>query len=121
MGGAMTAAVYCGLLGLALLAVGTSVPYLFLVVASHFVTVVIVCPWYRLVVVRVAGDSWLSGYVRFYAVGLSFLGASVIGLSIMVEFAGIPIMVAQVIVIVLSPPLSYVIHRTWTFRTGGKL
>ncbi|WP_433258993.1 GtrA family protein [Streptosporangium sp. CA-135522] len=121
MGSAMTAAVHCTLLGLGLLAAGASVPYLFLVVVSHCATVVIVYPWYRLVVFRVSGDSWLRGYVRFYAVGLSFLGASVAGIPFLVEFAGIPIMAAQGVVIFLSPPLSYVVHRAWTFRHGRNL
>ncbi|MEV4247608.1 GtrA family protein [Streptosporangium canum] len=121
MGSAMTAAVHCALLGLGLLVAGDSVPYLFLVVVSHCVTVAIVYPWYRLVVFRVSGDSWLRGYARFYAVGLSFLGTSAAGIPILVEFAGIPIMMAQVVVIVLSPPLSYLVHRTWTFRHGGRL
>jgi putative flippase GtrA len=121
LAGAMTAAVYYALLGMALLAVKETVPYLLLVVASHFVTVVIVYPWYRLVVFRASGDSWLIGYLRFYMVGLSFLGASVVALPILVEFAGVSIMVAQGVVIVMSPPLSYAIHRKWTFRDRGKL
>lgn len=117
----MTAAVHCALLGLGLLAAGGSVPYPFLVVASHCATVAIVYPWYRLVVFRVSGGPWLRGYARFYVVGLGFLGASVVGIPILVEFVGISIMAAQGVVIVLSPPLSYVIHRTWTFRHGGSL
>ncbi len=121
LGGAMTAAVYYALLGLGLLAAKGSVHYLVLIVVSHFATVVIIYPWYRLVVFQYSGDSWLRGYVRFYVVGLGFLGVSVIGLPILVELARIPIMVAQGIVIFLNPPLSYLIHRTWTFRGGGSL
>ncbi|GII27286.1 GtrA family protein [Planotetraspora mira] len=116
LAGAMTAAVYYALLGLGLLAAKGTVPYLVLVVMSHLITVVIVYPWYRLVVFRVSGQSWLAGYLRFYVVGLSFLGASILGLPVLVEYAGFPIMLAQALIIVMSPPLSYVIHRTWTFR-----
>ncbi|GAA4560004.1 GtrA family protein [Planotetraspora kaengkrachanensis] len=114
--GAMTAAVYYALLGLGLLATKGVVPYLFLVVTSHLVTVIIVYPWYRLVVFRVSGQSWVAGYVRFYVVGLSFLAASLLGLPILVEYVGVPIMLAQGLIIVMSPPLSYAIHRSWTFR-----
>ncbi|MBT2231293.1 GtrA family protein [Nonomuraea sp. NEAU-A123] len=121
MAGAMTAVVYYCLLGLALLAAEDAVPYLVLVVTSHFVTVVIVYPWYRLVVFRVSGESWLRGYLRFYVVGLSFLGASLISLPILVGIIGIPIMIAQGLIIVISPPLSYLIHRTWTFRDRGTI
>ncbi|MFF4774320.1 GtrA family protein [Microtetraspora fusca] len=118
LAGAMTAGVYYVLLGLGLLVAKNSVPYLFLVVVSHFVTTMLVYPAYRLVVFKTSGVGWLPGYLRFYAVGLSFLGMSVIGLPILVEFAGIPIMVAQGLIILLSPPLSYAIHRAWTFREG---
>ncbi|WP_329083736.1 MULTISPECIES: GtrA family protein [unclassified Streptosporangium] len=121
LAGAMTALVYYALLGLGLLVVEDGVPYLFLVVVSHLVTVVIVYPWYRLVVFRGSGHSWFAGYLRFYAVGLSFLAASVIGVPLLVELAGIPIMVAQGMVILTSPPLSYAINRAWVFRDRGKV
>ncbi|WP_406313526.1 GtrA family protein [Streptosporangium sp. NBC_01639] len=121
LAGAMTAAVHYALLGLGLLAAEDSVPYLFLVVASHLITVVIVYPWYRLIVFRVRGESWLAGYLRFYAVGMSFLMASVIGIPIFVELMGISIMAAQALVIIASPPLSYAIHRRWTFRDRGSV
>ncbi|MFB9678885.1 GtrA family protein [Streptosporangium vulgare] len=119
--GAMTAMVYYALLGLGLLVVEDGVPYLFLVVVGHLMTVVIVYPWYRLVVFRDSGYSWLVGYLRFYVVGLSFLVASVIGVPLLVELAGIPILVAQGMVIVASPPLSYAINRRWVFRERGKV
>ncbi|MEU8381267.1 GtrA family protein [Streptosporangium sp. NPDC048865] len=119
--GAMTAVVYYALLGLGLLVVEDGVPYLFLVVVSHVVTVVIVYPWYRLVVFRDSGYSWPAGYLRFYMVGLSFLAASVVGVPLLVELAGIPVMVAQGVVIATSPPLSYAINRAWVFRDRGKV
>ncbi|GAA4229495.1 putative flippase GtrA [Streptosporangium album] len=121
LAGVMTAAVYYALLGLGLFVTKDRVPYLFLLAACQFVTSVIVYPWYRLVVFRVSGESWITGYLRFYAVGLSFLAASVIGVPILVEFAGIPIMVAQGLIIAASPPLSYVTHRAWTFSDRGKV
>jgi putative flippase GtrA len=118
---AMTAVVYCALLGLGLLAVKDRVPYVFLLVACQFLTSVIVYPWYRLVVFRVVGESWLAGYLRFYTVGLGFLAASVVGVPIMVEFVGIPIMVAQGLLIAVSPPLSYLTHQAWTFPNRKKI
>ncbi|MER5622142.1 GtrA family protein [Streptosporangium sp. NPDC002544] len=121
LAGAMTAAVYYVLLGLGLLVAKDEVPYLSLLVVSHLITSIIVYPWYRLVVFRVSRESWITGYLRFYVVGLSFLAASVIGVPILVEFAGIPIMVAQGLIIIASPPLGYAIHRTWTFPDRGKV
>ncbi|MEU7740410.1 GtrA family protein [Nonomuraea sp. NPDC049158] len=118
LAGAMTAVVYYILLGLALMVAENAAPYLVLVVVSHFVTVVIVYPGYRLLVFRISGDSWISGYFRFYLVGLGFLGTSLGGLPILVEVAGMPLMLAQGLIILASPPLSYLIHRKWTFRAA---
>ncbi|MEV0408808.1 GtrA family protein [Actinoallomurus sp. NPDC050550] len=112
---------YYALLGLGLLVANNAVPYLLLIVIGHFGTTMIVYPLYRLIVFKVSGEGWLSGYLRFYAVGLSFLGASVIGLPLLVEFAGLPLMMAQALIILLSPPLSYAINRTWTFRKRGNV
>ncbi|MFC7649847.1 GtrA family protein [Streptosporangium lutulentum] len=120
MASAMTAVVYYCLLGLGLVVAKDAVPYLFLVVACHLITVVIVYPWYRLVVFPTSGTSWIVGYLRFYAVGLSFLGASLAGLPLLVELAGIPLMMAQGLIIIASPPLSYAAHRAWTFRDHEK-
>lgn len=121
LAGAITAGVYYAILYLTLLAFNNAVPYLFLVVGSHFVTALIVYPMYRLAVFKVSDEAWLPGFFRFYAVGLGFLGASVIGLPILVEFGGIPLMFAQALIILASPPLSYAINRTWTFRKRGNI
>ncbi|MEU8198227.1 GtrA family protein [Microbispora amethystogenes] len=118
--GAMSAGVYYAVLGVQLAALGRRVPYPVLLVTSQFVASVVVYPWYRLMVFRVSGSSWVLGHLRFYAVGLSFLAASVTGVPLMVELAGIPIMVAQALVIVVNVPLGYVVHRLWTFPSRRK-
>ncbi|WP_167521488.1 GtrA family protein [Microbispora triticiradicis] len=119
-GGALSAVVYYAILGVQLAALGHRVPYLLLLVTSHFVASVVVYPWYRLMVFRVSGSSWVLGHLRFYAVGLGFLAASVTGVPLMVELAGIPIMVAQALVIVVNVPLCYLVHRLWTFPSRRK-
>ncbi|MEV8633540.1 GtrA family protein [Streptosporangium sp. NPDC051023] len=121
LAGAVTAAVYYALLYLALLVTEGRVSYLFLAFASHMITVAIVYPWFRIVVFRVSGEPWLPGYLRFYTVGLSFLVASFVGLPLLVELAGIPIMIAQLLIIAVNPPLTYVIHRKWTFRRRANI
>jgi putative flippase GtrA len=118
LAGGVTAGVYYAILYAGLLA-AHDVPYLLLVVGSHFVTALIVYPMYRLAIFKVADQDWLPGFMRFYAVGIGFLGASVIGLPILVEFGGVPLMAAQALIILMSPPLSYAINRTWTFRKRG--
>lgn len=119
-GGALSAVVYYAILGAQLAALGHRVPYLLLLVTSQFVASVVVYPWYRLMVFRVSGSSWVLGHLRFYAVGLGFLAASVTGVPLLVELAGIPIMVAQALVIVVNVPLGYLAHRLWTFPSRRK-
>ncbi|GAA4206600.1 hypothetical protein GCM10022252_68960 [Streptosporangium oxazolinicum] len=116
MTSATTALLYCSLLGLGLLVAKDAVPYLFLAMAAHLTTVVIVYPWYRLVVFRAAGQPWLTGYLRFYVVGLGFLATSLAGLPVLVELFHLPVMAAQALLLVISPTVSYAIHRAWTFR-----
>ncbi|MFF0308458.1 GtrA family protein [Streptosporangium sp. NPDC004379] len=118
--GAMTAVIYHVLLGLELLATDGAVPYVVLLMTGHLATSLIVYPWYRLVVFRASGSSWVIGYLRFYAVGLGFLAASVVGVPLLVELAGAPVLVAQGLILIASPPLGYVVHRTWTFSGGGE-
>ncbi|MFI6511244.1 GtrA family protein [Streptosporangium sp. NPDC050855] len=116
MASATTALLYYALLGLALLVVNDAVSYLLLAMAAHLTTVVIVYPWYRLVVFRTRGRSWIAGYLRFYAVGLGFLGASLAGLPVLVELCRLPVMAAQAVILVISPTVTYAVHRAWTFR-----
>ncbi|MCO5973010.1 GtrA family protein [Actinoallomurus soli] len=119
LAGAGTAGVYYGLLGIGLLVFGAAMPYLLLAVFSHLVTALLVYPVYRRVVFPVTGRTWLPGFLRFYAVGLGFLATSLVGLPLLVELAGIPVMVAQALLILVSPPSSYVINRGWVFATRG--
>jgi putative flippase GtrA len=116
MGGALTALLYYAILAAGLLTLRDTVPYLCVVVASNFFAVVVAYPWYRLVVFHGTAGSWLTGYLRFYAVGLAGLVSSLIGLPILVELAGIPVLVAQPFLIAASVPLNYAIYRIWAFR-----
>ncbi|GAA1308799.1 hypothetical protein Psi02_25260 [Planotetraspora silvatica] len=116
--GATTALVYYVFLGLGLLVTGDRVPYLFLVAACYSATVPAAYPVYRRLVFRDAGGSWLTGCLRFYAVGASFLAVSMTGVPLLVELAGFPVLVAQGLIIIASPPLTYLIHNKWTFRSG---
>ncbi|MFC4590294.1 GtrA family protein [Sphaerisporangium corydalis] len=114
-GGALAAVLYYAIMITGLLVVGGTVPYLYVVVTAHFATVVIVYPWYRLVVFPASGDSWPRGYLRFYTVGLGFLACSLAGLPILAGWAGIPVLVAQAIIIVANLAVSHAVHRAWTF------
>ncbi|MBG0827858.1 GtrA family protein [Planomonospora sp. ID67723] len=121
MGGVMTVAFYLSFLALGLMVLGNRVPYLFLVVASHLATVVIVYPWYRIAVFRAAGGSWIAGYLRFYAVGLGFLAMSLVGLPVLVELVGMQVLAAQFAVMAVSALGGYAVNKSWTFRDRRKV
>ncbi|GAA3444123.1 hypothetical protein Pve01_70700 [Planomonospora venezuelensis] len=118
----MTVVAYFSLLALALLLLERVVPYLFLVAGSHLLAVMLVYPWYRLVVFRVSTGSWITGFARFYLVGLSFLATSAVVLPVLVEIVGLPVLAAQVFVVPASTVLAYLVNRSWAFRekTGSK-
>ncbi|MEV4106445.1 GtrA family protein [Nonomuraea sp. NPDC049695] len=118
-GGGLTAVIYYGFFALGLHLLRDVVPYVCVAVVGHFITVVIVYPWYRLVVFPGADVSWLVGYLRFYAVGLSVLAFSIVGLPILSGLVGIPLLVAQALIICMTLSGSYVVHRMWTFRRRG--
>jgi putative flippase GtrA len=120
-GGVITVASYCGLLALGLRIFEDRVPYLFVVMVSHFITAVIVYPWYRVVVFRVTEGSWIAGYLKFYGVGLGFLGTSLVGLPLLVELGGLPVLVAQFLLMAASALLGYTVNRSWTFRGRGQV
>ncbi|MBG0813548.1 GtrA family protein [Planomonospora sp. ID82291] len=117
----MTVAVYLSLLALGLLILGGRVPYPILVVVGHLATVLIVYPWYRIAVFRITRGSWMAGYLRFYTVGLGFLAASAAGVPALVEFAGLPVLVAQSSVMAIGALSGYAINRSWTFRDRGRV
>ncbi|WP_268249356.1 GtrA family protein [Planobispora rosea] len=121
VGGVMTMMLYLSFLALALPIFESSVPYIVLVAISHLLALVIVYPWYRLVVFRVSEGSWTSGFLRFYLVSSSFLAVSVIGLPILVEIMGVSVLAAQSLVIPMSTVLAYLINRSWTFRDHGSV
>ncbi|GII78697.1 hypothetical protein Sru01_36790 [Sphaerisporangium rufum] len=114
--GGVTALLYYAILAAGLHIFRDSVSYLCVVVASHFITLVAVYPWYRLVVFRGGRKSWIAGYLRFYAVGLGFLACSLAGLPPLVGAAHLPVLAAQAVVLVGFVPLNYLTHRFWTFR-----
>jgi putative flippase GtrA len=113
--GGCTSALYYGLFALGWLALGTHLPYLVVTVLAHVITAVLVYPLYRTFVFRSTAH-WLRGFVRFYVVFASGLVVSFVGLPLLVEVAGVPVLLAQALLIVLLPVLSYLAHRFWTFR-----
>ncbi|RZU52566.1 putative flippase GtrA [Krasilnikovia cinnamomea] len=114
--GGAGALLYYVLFSTAWLLTGRTVPYLVIAVAVSTICAVVTYPVYRLLVFR-AADPLLSGFLRFYLLCLGSLGYTVIGLSSLVELAGLHVLLAQAIVVVTGPVINYQLSRLWAFRT----
>ena len=91
-------------------------PYLAMAVVANLVTAITTYPLYRRGVFRVTGP-WLSGFLRFYVICLWSLAFGFVGLPLLIEVAGVPVLLAQAIVIVASPLINYQVNKFWAFRT----
>ncbi len=95
-----------------------SVPYLAMAVVANLVTAVVTFPLYRRGVFRFSGR-WWPAFLRFYAVCLWSLGFNLVGLPLLVEVAGLPVLLAQVVVIVVVPLVNYQVNKYWTFGVAA--
>jgi putative flippase GtrA len=91
-----------------------SVPYLLMAVVANLVTAVVTFPLYRRGVFRYSGPR-LPSFLRFYAVCLWSLGFNLVGLPLLIEVAGLPVLLAQLVVIVVVPLVNYQVNKHWTF------
>jgi putative flippase GtrA len=115
LAGAAGAALYYLLFSLGWLAFGARVPYPLLAVATGTACAALTYPLYRHLVFRASGPS-LRGFWRFYAVCLWSLAVNLAGLSVLVETVGLPVLLAQALVVVGGPVVNYQISRVWAFR-----
>jgi putative flippase GtrA len=113
VGGATNVA-YFGLFWLGWHLLEGTVPYLGITATANFGTALLAYPAYRTFVFR-SDTSWLRGFWKFYTVYLVGLAASLAGMPLLIEVLGVPVLLAQAIVIVLVPVASYLLHRFWTF------
>lgn len=97
------------------LLLGPRVPYLLIAVVANAVNAVLTYPLYRRLVFRRSGP-WLAGLVRFYVICLWSLFVTLAGLPLLVEFAGLHVLVAQALIIIGTPLINYQLHRFWAFR-----
>lgn len=113
--GAVSALVYYAIFSVGWLALGHRIPYLLMAVTANVCTAVVTYPLYRREVFQYTG-SWLPGFLRFYATCLWALAVSLVGLPLLVELGHLPVLIAQAIIILVSPLINYQIHRFWAFR-----
>lgn len=91
-----------------------TVPYLVVTAATNLSTALIVYPYYRSFVFG-SEQSWPRGFWKFYTVFLFGLGTSLVGMPVLIEIVGVPVVLAQGITLAVQPVVSYLLHRFWTF------
>jgi GtrA-like protein len=91
------------------------VPYLAVALLANLVTAVPTYQIQRRLVFRATGP-WWPGFRRFYVLCLGSLACVTIGLPLLVEIGGLPVLLAQALVIGGSPLVNYQLARLWAFR-----
>jgi putative flippase GtrA len=88
--------------------------YLVVTAAANLATALMVYPAYRGFVFG-STTTWLRGFWKFYTVFVIGLVTSLVGMPLLIEVIGVPVLLAQAIVIAVVPVASYLLHRFWTF------
>lgn len=94
---------------------GHRVHYLVILVAATLVAVLVAFAGYRAFVFRVRGNI-LRDLGRFSLVYLAALAVNLVALPLLVEACGVPILVAQAIVVAGTVVASFLAHRSFSFR-----
>jgi putative flippase GtrA len=92
--------------------------YMVALVCSHVIAVLIAFVLYRFVVFRVRGHV-LSDLWRFETVYLAALAVNLVLLPVLVEFAHLAPLMAQVLILVVTTMMSWVGHKNFSFRRAG--
>jgi putative flippase GtrA len=116
--GGVAAAVYYMVFSGGWLLLSGHVPYLAMAVVANLVTAVATFPLYQRGVFRTVGP-WLPGFLKFYAICFWCLVFTLVGLPLLVEIGRLPVLLAQAVVLVVSPLINYQVNRCWTFRNSG--
>lgn len=104
-----------GVFALLLTTLERHVHYLGVLLAAHVIGVLEAFVLHRWLVFRVRGQVWLD-LVRFWSVYLVALGVNLVLLPAFVELGGLPVLLAQLIVLLVVAIGSYVGHRSFSFR-----
>ena len=107
-----TAACYLGLLA-ALLA--TDLPYMIAILIAQVIIFSVAFPVYRRLIFRSTGR-WQSDLLRFVGVWSGGFIAGIVATPALVEFAGQPPLLAQVIAVAAVAVMSYLGHKFVSFR-----
>ena len=89
--------------------------YLVILIISHIASVTNAYFGYRFFVFRSKDGGW-GEFARFNMVYLGALGFNLLALPVMVEWLNIHPLAAQAIVVVVTVVMSYLFHRSFSFR-----
>lgn len=89
--------------------------YLISLVLSYAIAIVLAFILYRRFVFRVSGHV-VRDFIRFVGVYAVSIGINFLALPVLVEFAGIPPVLAQAIVLVCTTVVSFLGHKYFSFR-----
>ena len=104
-----------GLFALLLLLFGDEVHYLVILVAATIVAVLMAFVGYRYIVFRVRG-SIVRDFARFSVVYAVALAVNAVALPLLVEAVGVPVLLAQAVVVTGTVIASFFAHRSFSFR-----
>ncbi len=97
------------------LVVGSRLPYLAVLLVAHVVGVLNAFLLHRVVTFRVRGQLLLD-LARFWSIHLVGLAINLVLLPVLVEVAGLPVLIAQAAVLLLVAIGSYAGHKRFSFR-----
>jgi putative flippase GtrA len=114
VGGLNTAVGYALFVALQL-AAGDELGYLGVLLISHVISVLFAFVMHRRIVFRVQGNV-LVDLVRFWSVYATTIAVNAAALPLLVEVAGLPVIAAQTVFLVVSVAATYVAHKRFSFR-----
>jgi putative flippase GtrA len=107
-----------GVFALLQLTLGDDVNYLFLLAIAQVLATLNAFVGYRLLVFKVTGNV-LADLARFSLVYVGAFAVNLAALPLLVEVAGLPVLLAQAIVVVGTVLASFFAHRNFSFRRTG--
>jgi putative flippase GtrA len=99
------------------LTLGDEVHYLVLLVFTMVISVLQAFVLHRSLVFRATDGSWPGQLLRFSQVYTVAFAINLALLPVLVEVVGLPILLAQALLVVTTVTASFVGHRSWSFAT----
>jgi len=115
VGGISSVAYYTFFAVIYLLTRDHGVHYLVVPFFANLLCALVTYPLQRKYVFQAKGPV-VAGFLKFYVICLWALAFTLIGLPPLVEWAGIPVLVASAILIVVAPLINYQLSKLWAFR-----